>query len=198
MSIGQADRFVRLPTELLEALLRVRLSGTQWRILLWVIRQTLGWNRNTAAFTWYRIARNLALDRGGVLRAGQKLLRSGILYLDGDQIGVKDGSTLSQGHGSVTPPNETMANVSEDGNPHEAMTEIIARDGDRQRNRCRKSSLFRRTKDSSKDNSKKYRKTHSPVASAYKQFPNGSFSEQQHPAGAARPIPGKYDGLSQN
>src|SRR5882672_6073138 len=96
MAGAQTERFVRLPTALLEALVRVRLSGSQWRIVLWVIRQTLGWNRSTTAFSWYRIARDLALDRGGLLRAGRMLLRSGILYSGGGQLGIQEDSTLWQ------------------------------------------------------------------------------------------------------
>ena len=79
METTHPDRFVRLPTELLGALLHARLSGTQWRILLWVIRHTYGWNRSTTAFSWYQIAKELSLDRGGVFRAGKRLLEGAML-----------------------------------------------------------------------------------------------------------------------
>lgn len=88
-----ADRFIRLPTELLESLLQVRLSGMQWRILSWVIRQTYGWNRNTAPFSWYRIATDLASNRGGVVRAGNRLLGCGILNSEANQIGILENRT---------------------------------------------------------------------------------------------------------
>ena len=40
MTSSQPDRFVRLSTELLEAVLSFRLTGVQLRIILWVIRNT--------------------------------------------------------------------------------------------------------------------------------------------------------------
>jgi phage replication O-like protein O len=87
--MSQEERFVRVPTHLLEALLRARLSAAQWGIVLWVIRQTLGWNRNTVPFSWYRMAIELAMDRGGVVRAGHRLLCSRILHLEKDEIGIQ-------------------------------------------------------------------------------------------------------------
>ena len=73
------DRFIRLPTDVLEALLRKRLSGAQWRIIFWVIRHTYGWNRPSTPFTWYRIAKELGMSRPALYRAGQALLAKGIL-----------------------------------------------------------------------------------------------------------------------
>src|ERR1700685_3720438 len=70
----QFQSFVRLSNDLLEALLRARLNGTQWRILRGVIRQTYGWNRRSTPFTWYKLAKQLCLDRAAVYRAGQALL----------------------------------------------------------------------------------------------------------------------------
>jgi phage replication O-like protein O len=194
----QPDRFVRLPTKLLEALLRNRFSGAQWRILLWVIRQTLGWNRHATPFSWYRISKDLAMDRGGVVRAGHKLLSSGILCLDGDQIAVNEHFAQWQRHGAASQGDAMMPGVSVDEKPQPAMTGGIATDDDNQLYRCQKSSVFRRTKDSHKDRLKKYLKTSSTGDVTRQGFRKGAFSKSRHPAGAARPIPGKYDGLSQN
>ena len=97
MAIAPSERFVRLPTPLLEALLGVRLNGTQWRVLLWMIRKTLGWNRNTTSFSWYQIASDLAMDRGGVVRAGHKLLGTGILYSEDCRLGIQRDSTFGSG-----------------------------------------------------------------------------------------------------
>src|SRR5438128_10582942 len=87
--MGMPDRFVRIPNDLLRTLLRTRLSGIQWSILCWIIGRTFGLNRNTTPFSWYRIAIELALDRGGVVRAGRDLLHGGILYLEGDKSGIR-------------------------------------------------------------------------------------------------------------
>src|SRR6266849_5018184 len=89
MDTFQPNRFVRVPSKLLDALLNVPLNGTQWRILLWVIRQTYGWNRDTVPFSWYRIARYLSVDRGGVVKAGNKLLQATVLYKQGDRLGIQ-------------------------------------------------------------------------------------------------------------
>jgi phage replication O-like protein O len=190
--------FLRIPNVLFEALLRARLSGAQWRIVLWVIRQTLGWNRNRTPFSWYRIACDLDMDRGGVVRAGHRLLQCGILHSDPGQIGIQEDLAVWQRPIATPPGEKAMTNVSADGRPREAMTGVIATDDDCHRNRCQPSSLFRRAKDSSKDRLKTYKKTGAASDATRQRFQNGAFSEQRHPAGAARPIPRKYDGLSQD
>ena len=81
--------FVRIPTHLFDQLLAIRFSATEARIVLWVIRKTLGWNRLSAEFTWYKIAIDLQLDRAGVLRAGKSLLAREILIITEGQIGVE-------------------------------------------------------------------------------------------------------------
>src|ERR1700737_4819682 len=82
------DRFIRLPTEVLETLLRKRLTGAQWRILFWVIRHTYGWNKPGAPFTWYRIARELGMSRAALYRAGQNLLAREVLVVREGQLAL--------------------------------------------------------------------------------------------------------------
>src|SRR5215469_7190317 len=89
MASPQADKFVRLSTELLEALLCSKLTGVQLRVVLWVIRNTYGWNRKLTPFSWYRIAKDLALNRGSAHRAGITLLRSKLLVFQDGQIGIQ-------------------------------------------------------------------------------------------------------------
>src|SRR5436305_11012880 len=88
MTASQPDRFVRLSTELLEALLSYRLTGVQLRIILWVIRNTAGWNRLLTPFSWYRIAKKIGGNRAVVWRAGRSLLQSQVLYLEDGQLGI--------------------------------------------------------------------------------------------------------------
>jgi phage replication O-like protein O len=178
------DPFVRCPTRLLESLLQARLSGTQWKILMWVLRATYGWNREWTPFSWYGIAKQVHLDRAGLLRAGQQLLQLGILNRQGHQIGIEcDAAKWSR---RLAPQwrerSREMIDVDADGCHRLAMTNDSASADDGQQNRCRESSLLRRAEDSSKDKFKKYKD-----------------SEKQLPlAGSARPIPNKYDRLSQN
>ncbi len=191
-----SDRFVRLPTELLESLLQVRLSGLQWRILFWVVRQTYGWNRNTAPFSWYRIATDLGINRGGVVRAGNRLLRCGILDLEAGHIGIRQDRT--QWGSSRLTPREAMPDGIGDKRHLKAMPGDIATGDDWHRKRCQEASFLRRAKDSSKDRLKTYKdKRAHKTDDGRQRFQNGALSEHP-PAGAARPIPGKYDSLSQN
>jgi len=102
MNSPARDPFLRISNALVEALFRARLSGAQWRVLLWVIRYTLGWNRRSASFTWYRVAKEIGLDRSTACRAGHALLRAGVLVLAGSQIEVQEDSQ-SWGTGVLSP-----------------------------------------------------------------------------------------------
>src|SRR5262249_19179886 len=93
---AQPDRFVRVPTDLLEALLHLRLSGLQYRIFLWAIRHTYGWNRSRTRFTWYRMAKDLNSNRGSVFRAGTQLLKAGVLDIADGYLGVSVAITKEQ------------------------------------------------------------------------------------------------------
>src|SRR5205823_645692 len=88
-----------------------------------------------------------------------------------------------------------MPEVSDDGCQREPMTGIIATDDDNQRKRCQEASLFRRAKDSSKEKERYKDRTPAKTDDRRQRFQNGAFSEH-HPAGAARPVPEKYDSLS--
>ena len=79
MDISQEVRFTKIPRALMDALIQTRLSGTQMRVILWVIHHTFGWHRQWAPFTWYRIAQDLDADRADVYRAGCALLKDGVL-----------------------------------------------------------------------------------------------------------------------
>ena len=89
MAITQPDPFVRIPSDLLEVLLRARLSRLQWRIVLWVVRHTFGWNRSWTPFSWYGMARDLNANRGTVFRAGARLLQSRVLRCAAGRLGIQ-------------------------------------------------------------------------------------------------------------
>ena len=188
--------FLRIPNKLFEALLRAPLSGGQCRIVLWVLRQTLGWNRSTTSYTWYRVARDLAMDRGGVVRAGQGLIRRNILRLDAGAIGLQEDVSCWRCPTGGGGGQRAMTRVSDDICQRKAMPTVTGSDDICQRNRCEESSLFRRAKDSSKDRLKTYKRQVPQSPASRRRFPNGAFSQHRHLAGAAKPIPGKYDCLS--
>lgn len=170
-------RFVRIPNLLIERLLKTRLTSVQWRILLWTIRHTHGWNRRTTPFSWYRIAKDLSLDRGGVVRAGKRLLLSGVLAVEDGRLGVK--TAIDQ---RPVPQNYAQ---SDDSDP--PMTAVIA--DARQRKRGRPSSVFRRAKDRCKD----IKDIRIPFATLQRPTAQTLY----HSAGAAKPVPGKYDSIAE-
>jgi phage replication O-like protein O len=197
----EGKAFVRLPSELLDALLQVRLSETGWRILLWVIRQSYGWNRQDTAFSWYRIARELSADRGGVVRTGNLLLRANLLCIRNGRLGIQEDARewdrrIVGGPGADT-PQLTLPGIIADRRPRKPMTCVIANDDGHHLKRCQASSLFRRAKDRCKDKIKTY-KDRRRGADTRHHADRIEDTERRHLAGAARPLPGKYDGLSKN
>jgi len=197
-----ANTFVRVPSELLEAFLRVRLTETGWRIVLWVVRQSYGWHRLSAPYSWYRIARDLSVDRGGVVRTGKRLLQVKVLFIREGRLGVQDDYrewdrtifNCQRDHGGQL----WMPGLGADRRQRKAMTAIIASDDACPRNRCQASAVYRRAKDSSKDKLKIYKdKPLRRNDGAGDNAPYSINAERRLLAGAARPIPGKYDRISQ-
>ena len=175
MKARSSERFVRFPTRLMDLIMRQKLSGSELKILLWVIRQSLGWNRPTAPFTWYRMAAHLRLDRSGVLRAGKQLIASGFLRVESGRIGIMDcqppATRLSTTRSVLT---ETGVTVSDDEHHLE---------------RCEMSANTRRSKDSSD-------KTNKEKQEPLRTFQAGPQGHSSHESGAAVPVPGKYDSIS--
>ena len=181
------DRFLRIPTALLDALLTLNLTGVQWRIVLWTLRNTFGWNRESTLFTWYRISKELGLDRGGVVRAGNRLQKASVLAVHDHRLGIEPNSNLWRRCRAPEPIK------GDDASPR-AMTPIIA-DGVH-RNRGRQSSVFRRAKDSSKERTTTYKNNGPGETEDCRRRDLRIPFEKRQLAGAARPIPGKYDGIS--
>ncbi len=172
MASPQPDKFVRLSTELFEAILRAKFTGVQLHIVLWVVRNTYGWNRKLAAFSWYRVAKDLSLDRGGVVREGNRLLQKQVLYLSNRQIGVqKDYEKWNQTKVSSDSTDDArqlwMTGVSAEPAHRPAMTGIIATHDSSHRKSGQESSLLRRAIDNSKDSTKTKIDT-SPIGDADK------------------------------
>jgi phage replication O-like protein O len=203
MAKGTEDGFLRISNALHDALLKLGLTGTQWSILLWALRNTIGWNRDTTRFSWYGIAKELFLDRGGVSRAGNRLLVSKVLFLLDGQLGIEQDHREWDRRLFRSPCDDTrqlwMPGVGDDQRHRKPMTGNIASDDGSHPKRCQQSSLFRRAKDSSKDRLKTYKDRQSPQNDdARYRFGTTANTERRHLAGAAKPIPGKYDGLSQD
>jgi hypothetical protein len=156
--------------------LRWAFSGTQWRILLWTIRNTYGWHRDSVPFSWYRITKDLGADRGGVVRAGRQLVRAGVLQVQNGRINVR-----------AEPPSRP-GSLESDVIGQRPMTNDSA--VSRHRKRGQASSLFRRAKERGKE-------INTNKALRQKEEPQ-QRREKHHTAGAATPVPGKYDALSES
>jgi phage replication O-like protein O len=175
-----AEPFVRVPTAFLEAVLKIPLSGGQWRILGWVIRQTWGWNREKTAFSWYQIARDVRVGRSALFRAGRQLVATGILSTDGGSVGIQSHAELWNRRvlrGGRAGDREALLRDTAAGPPQQPLPLGHASVAARPQTRGRGPSPLRRMKDRWKDTPK-------------------TFKDRD--AGAARPIPGKYDRLSEN
>ena len=89
MASSNPDPFVRLSTPLLEAFFAFHLTGVQLRTILWVLRNTDGWNRKLTPFRWRQIANKLGTGPAVVWRAGQRLLQANVLLLADHQLGIQ-------------------------------------------------------------------------------------------------------------
>ena len=88
--------YVVIPERLLRALGRSRFSGTQWRILLWVIRQIGRRKQKTVAISWSGIAKALSLNRGSTYRAAKGLLRTRLLFEKKGRFGLRKNFRCSR------------------------------------------------------------------------------------------------------
>jgi DNA-directed RNA polymerase specialized sigma24 family protein len=87
--VTRPDEFVVLSSRLLRVVAGIRLSGTAWRILLWLICETSKRKQTTTPFSWYQFAKELSLDRGNVWRAGRGLITAGLVSIQEGRIGLR-------------------------------------------------------------------------------------------------------------
>jgi len=101
-----------IANELVEALVRTPLNGSQSRIVWAVIRETYGWNRKLARLSMRRIAAMTGIDRRNVRREVSTLVNAGVIVRrgqngEGPQLGIaKDYESwkLDRGRGASSPP----------------------------------------------------------------------------------------------
>ena len=83
------DGYTRIANELLEELCRFPMGGPHFRIAIWILRFTYGWEgRKTMRFNMAEIGRGVGMDRGNVRRTIQELGQMNVLKLDGKTIGI--------------------------------------------------------------------------------------------------------------
>jgi transposase len=83
------NEFVILSARFLRTVAGIRVSGSAWRVLLWATRQLARHKQATIPLDWYRFAKELKLDRSNVIRAGQSLVRSGLIFIQDERIGLR-------------------------------------------------------------------------------------------------------------
>lgn len=71
--------FTRIANELLQALMMFKLSGSEWAIIIAIIRLTYGYRRKKAQLSMGMIAKMTGLNRMTVWRRVQKLLKHKVL-----------------------------------------------------------------------------------------------------------------------
>jgi len=200
MPPAESERFIRVPTLFLEALMRARLSGGQYRVLLWAIRQTYGWNRQRTSFTWYGIARQIGMHRPAAYRAGQTLLKVGILITQDRQLALQPDCGFWGGGlltcTSVADRQLWMPGIDVAAKQRPPLPGRDASVAGKQQKRSLLATLFRRAKDI-KDSLKTYIKTGGHDDRRHREG-NTDITGRRHLAGATKPIPGKYERLSQN
>lgn len=79
--------YVRISHEVMRALGRARLRGSEYPIVLFVIDETWGWHVKNKVMTTNYISEGLQIPKGKVSTAVAELIRRGILYRVGDSQG---------------------------------------------------------------------------------------------------------------
>jgi phage replication O-like protein O len=102
--------FMPVPNTLADALMRSRLSGGQWRVFMWTLRNTRGWNRDSTAFTWYRVAKEIGMNRSSTLRAARVLIEASLLSVKNGHLSIETdparwSKAVHTGTGATTPHN---------------------------------------------------------------------------------------------
>lgn len=78
--------FTPIANELMDALVKVDLSGTEWRVLLLILRQSYGWSRKSADLSHNDIARRTGMSRGAAIKAVKRLIARRMLTKDSIQM----------------------------------------------------------------------------------------------------------------
>ena len=85
----ERPEFVTIPISITDAMTKRGFSGTQWRLLLWVVSQIFRRKQRTVRLNWHWAAREIAADHAAVGRAGKLLSRAGVLFIDRGRIGIR-------------------------------------------------------------------------------------------------------------
>ena len=68
-----AERFVKVPTELVEAMYEHHLTVGQYKALLYIIRKTYGWGKTSDVISIAKMAKDTGMAKRSMLRIATKL-----------------------------------------------------------------------------------------------------------------------------
>lgn len=88
MGNSNKDSYTQIPNDLLEAVISYKyFTNLQRRIVLYVIRKTLGWNKKSDAVSIRKMAEFIGTDRSNVSKAVSDLAKSNVLKVEGPLTG---------------------------------------------------------------------------------------------------------------
>lgn len=76
--------YTRFPNELLEQIMSYGFNSTQIAILLYVARNTYGWNTSFCDISLSKVARAIGRHKNGVAREIEKLIADNVLYVENE------------------------------------------------------------------------------------------------------------------
>ncbi len=71
--------FTKIANEILEALVKTKLTQSEWRVLFFIIRKTYGWHKKIDRLALSQIALGTGIARQNVFRTLQSLIRKNIV-----------------------------------------------------------------------------------------------------------------------
>jgi len=76
------DKFTKISNELLEALCRVSLSKAEYKAVLYIIRKTVGWNKQADRISISKMADDVGMPRRTMIRAVRGLEDKNIISVE--------------------------------------------------------------------------------------------------------------------
>ena len=77
-----ADRFVKVPTELIEAMYERKFTAGQYKALLYIIRKTYGWGKAKDVISITKMAKDTGMTKRAMLKVATKLEDFGIIEIE--------------------------------------------------------------------------------------------------------------------
>lgn len=80
--------YSRIANELIEAFAQVNLRPYEWRVLMYVVRKTYGWNKKSDVLSVSQIAEGTKLQKPHACRAKNSLVKKNILRIEAGKTGL--------------------------------------------------------------------------------------------------------------